>query len=100
MEIIVGLKHHDRVISTGKVYLKYDATDKPGSYDQSAVVEMTEDGPVAIFPNKLPGRYYIYADGYDTTIGKDVSGGIPVTITNDYLYTYYSTTVPVTEAGH
>ncbi len=100
MEIIVGLEHHGQPIKDGKVYIKKDATDKPGTYDYSAVVEMTEDGPVAIFPHKLPGRYYIYADGYDPAIGKDVSGGIPVTINNDYLYTHYSTVVPVTETGH
>ncbi|MCB0696680.1 MAG: hypothetical protein KDC07_04915 [Chitinophagaceae bacterium] len=97
MRIVVTLKHHDDVINTGKVYLKRDATNMPDSYDASAEVVMTDEGPMALFLNQRPGKFYIYADGYDTSINKDVAGGVPVNITSDFMFKYYRMIVPVTE---
>lgn len=100
LDILVCLVHHGDTIKTGEVYLKYDVTNKPTEYDQSAKLILTDDGPVATFNKKKAGKYYIYANGYDERIGKDVSGGIPVTISSDYLASPYWVKIPVSEDGH
>ncbi len=101
MKIIVDLKHHNSLIDTGMVYIKYNTTEASGEYDDSArLIKNTSDYATATFYQKRVGNYYIFAKGYDKKIHSDVAGGIPVRISYDYDNTGYKTTIPVTEAGH
>ncbi|MCC6252020.1 MAG: hypothetical protein IT238_06115 [Bacteroidia bacterium] len=78
-------KHHGKSIPNAVVYIKYGATELPGTnasdYDDKEVA--TQDGNLskATFNNLLKGNYYLYSVGYDTTINEMVYGGIAVTIT-------------------
>lgn len=101
MKIIVDLKHHNTVIDSGMVYIKYNTTDKSLSYDDSAVVVRTPAATYeASFSGKKAGNYYVYAKGFDKSMQQNVEGGIPVSIDLDYAQTGYELTVPVTEPGH
>ncbi len=101
MRIIVDLKHHNAVIDSGMVYLKYNTTDKAANYDDSAVVVRTPTAEYeATFYGKRVGSYYVFAKGFDKSLKQNVEGGVPVSINNDYAQTGYELTVPVTEPGH
>ncbi|MBW7915049.1 MAG: hypothetical protein H3C54_15395 [Taibaiella sp.] len=101
MKIIVDLKHHNKMIDSGMVYIKYNTTDKATTYDDSAVVVRTPTAVYeATFYQKKFGSYYVFAKGFDKSLQQTVEGGVPVAISNDYAQTGYVLTVPVTEPGH
>lgn len=101
MKIIVDVAHHNSLIDTGMVYIKYNATDATTEFDDSArLIKNTSDYATATFYQKRVGSYYIYAKGYDNKIQEVVAGGVPLNISYDYDNTGYKTTIPVTEAGH
>lgn len=97
-KIIVDVMHHNSLIDTGMVYIKYNTTVAVTEFDDSAMlIKNTSDYATASFHQKRVGNYYIYAKGYDKSGPRQVAGGVPVNISNDYIATGYKTTVPVTE---
>jgi hypothetical protein len=84
LTIVAFPQHHGKTIQNlpaylDTVYIKYNAQDSPGadlsSYDDYFVGEAGEDH-VHLTGLKC-GSYYIFATGYDSSIGKRVFGGIP-----------------------
>lgn len=91
----ISAKHHGSPIDSGKVYLKFNATDVPESYD--AEVSINQNAPdqgMAVFEGMKPGDYYIYATGWDPAISANVKGGIPFTVEEEKTYEII---LPVTE---
>lgn len=79
-------KHHNVTIPNATVYIKYGATELPGTsasdFDDSKVaVKEGTSAAHAHFEGLLKGNYFIYAVGYDSTVKAPVSGGIAVKIT-------------------
>ena len=76
-----AVKHHDKPIPGSVVYIKYGAKESPGTdvtyYDESANTDANANYE---FPDLKKGAYYLFAIGFDTAIGKPVSGGVPVVI--------------------
>ena len=78
-------QHHTKpIFSTGgnhtdTVYVKFNAQDFPGtspaSYDLVIAGDSGEDH--VHIENLKCGDYYIYMTGFDTSINKRVTGGIP-----------------------
>lgn len=70
--------HHSRFIANARVFIKFNATEFPGTdttkYD--AVVSADAAGNYNI--SCYQGSYFIYGFGYDDQIQKAVKGGIPV----------------------
>lgn len=90
-------QHHSKDIPNCKIQIKYNTQELPSSFDE-AVMTVDENGrPVATFSGLKKGNYYIYGSGYDSSIGQDVVGGIPYTITEENTQ---NITVPVTEGDH
>lgn len=87
-------QHHGKTIDSCTIYIKYNATEIPQSYDDSAVCVLTDSIPVATFSELKKGNYYLYGRGYDPDILQVVEGGINVSITEENETTVY---VPVTE---
>jgi hypothetical protein len=89
-------KHHGVSINiiNAKVFIKYNAQDVPINYDDSASCSLLSSQPTAIFNGLKTGSYYIYCQGFDTTIKQNVKGGMPYTISNE---TNISLSLPVTE---
>lgn len=86
----VTTKHHEKLIDSMTVYIKYNTLSKPGDgtrYDDSAKVMKTPADTVAIFTGLKTGRYYLYGYGYDLRFTEpDVVGGVPITITEEKEY--------------
>jgi len=87
--------HHSQRIPNSIVYIKYGATEFPGTNptDYSAYAETGGDAHY-VFKNLRDGDYYLYGVGYDKTISMQVSGGVAVKLK------YNKTTksdIPVTE---
>ena len=76
------VKHHEVHIPDAIVYIKYGATELPGTnasdYDDQAVAS-SGDGHYE-FEELKKGDYYLYSTGYDSTISEIVLGGTPVKI--------------------
>lgn len=89
--------HHDDVIDSATVFIKYNAQELPTSYDEHADVVMENGVAIATFSGLKKGQYYIYAEGWDHHINEKVIGGIPYTITEESTL---EINVPVTEEGH
>jgi hypothetical protein len=90
------VKHHDKVIPNATVYIKYGATEFPGTNVSNYDASVTADANAYYEIKDLyRGDYYLYGVGYDSNIGLPVSGGIAVKI----KYNKKTTTinVPVTE---
>lgn len=87
-------QHHSVNINECKVYIKYNATDKPAKYDDSALCKMVNGRPVATFKGLRKGNYYFYGRGYDPNIAQGVNGGLPFVITNEKSW---DIVLPVTE---
>ena len=86
--LVAILKHHTMTVASGAnypdtVYLKFNTSNSPGSdlalYDTAFVGEAGEDH-VHLEGLKC-GHYYIYGTGFDSTINKRVTGGIPYNLT-------------------
>lgn len=87
-------QHHGENIDSSTIFLKYNAQDKPSTFDEQAVCVMENGKPVATFSNLKKGKYYIYGEGWDPDIQQKVVGGIPYTITEEKTI---ELNVPVTE---
>lgn len=92
-------KHHEIAIKGATLYIKFGAKEFPGNnsgdYDLTIKGEANEDH---IHIEELTwGDYYLYAVGYDSSIAKPVSGGIPVTIKRSEKKEEVNVTIPVSE---
>lgn len=75
------VKHHAVPIPGAVVYIKYGAKESPGTnvtyYDESASADASANYS---FADLKKGDYYLFSVGYDSSIVKTVTGGIPVEI--------------------
>lgn len=80
-EIHFDVKHHSVLIPNSVVYIKYDATDFPGTdlskYDASTITNSVAHGS---FKNLKKGNYYLYGVGFDSAVNQTVTGGLKVKI--------------------
>lgn len=89
------VNHHSKPIPNAVVYIKYGATDFPGTNVNAYDDHTTADANARYeYYNLRMGNYYLYAVGYDNSIFQTVSGGVAVKLNYDKSYT---TDVPVTE---
>ena len=90
-------QHHKTPIKNARVYIKYNASDYPASFDDSTTAVQVNGTPVATFSGMKEGRYYLYGKGHDSLISEDVQGGLPFHL---HSQDTQSVTVFVTEDGH
>lgn len=84
LSMVVYLKHHGVTIPNDSlrpdtVWVLYNATEWKGApvgYSARIIGEAGENH--VHVPNLKCGDYYLYASGWDTSITKNVIGGIPV----------------------
>lgn len=80
--VVAFPKHHGTPIKGATVYVKFKTNDLPSNptsnYDLKVEGEPIEDH--VHIKGLRYGKYYLYAVGYDSTISKAVSGGVPLTI--------------------
>jgi len=87
--------HHSKPIPNAIVYIKYGATDFPGTNVSSYDDHTTADASAKYqFDNLRKGNYYLYGVGYDDAIFATVSGGVAIKLKYNKSA---STDVPVTE---
>jgi hypothetical protein len=86
--IVAFPKHHgvsilNKATYPDSAFVKFNVTESPGSsagsYDKIFVGETGEDH--IHLAGLKPGKYYIMMSGFDSSIVKRVSGGIPYTLT-------------------
>lgn len=82
-ELRITPKHHQRTIDTCMVYIKYNTSEAPTSYDDSVQCTMHSGDTVAVFSGLKTGKYYLYGRGYDKGIFQTVVGGAPYTISSE-----------------
>jgi hypothetical protein len=89
-----SVKHHSVVIPNAVVYIKYGATEFPGTTLSDYDDQVTADANGHYeFSSLYKGNYYLYGVGYDPSYGL-VTGGISVDLNKNRSY---SVDVPVTE---
>ncbi|MEM9022329.1 MAG: hypothetical protein AAGB22_01210 [Bacteroidota bacterium] len=92
-----NVQHHEVNIPNANVFIKYDATEFPGTdvsvYDDSQV-SGSVDGSYQ-FSGLQVGNYYLFSVGYDSAVSDQVLGGLPVVISEDTQTR--SIDIPVTE---
>lgn len=81
-----NIKHHAKVIPFCTVFIKYDASELPGTDTTifDAKVKADADGNYTI--NCYKGNYFLYGYGYDnqvTTNNGKVTGGSGVSVRNN-----------------
>lgn len=81
-DVVAFTAHHSKPIFGSTVYVKFDARELPqdptGNYDLVIAGEPNEDH--VHIPDLLPGNYFLYATGFDSTIKQPVKGGVPLNI--------------------
>lgn len=90
----VAAAHHATSIDSCRIYIKYNATDAPQQYDDSADCVMQGGQAIATFTELKQGNYYLFGRGWDPNILQVVQGGVPYTITADSVF---QITIAVTE---
>jgi hypothetical protein len=96
-------QHHGVNIDSSIVYIKYNATDAPATFDDSAKCVLTGGKPVATFSGLKKGNYYFLGRGYDPAQpiepGEKYNsiGGVPYTIAEETTLDIY---LPIVEDGH
>ena len=88
--------HHDVAIPNAKVYIKFNATEFPGT-DVSVyntVIDADQNGNFLI-EHIYHGNYYFYAVGTDASISSTVKGGVALKV--KMLKEVTGFVVPVTE---
>jgi len=82
-DITAFTAHHLKPIYGPTVYVKFNATELPqnptDNYDLKVTAESNENHVHIL--SLLPGNYYLFATGYDSSFRKQVRGGIPLKIT-------------------
>lgn len=99
--IVVTPQHHKKNINSGKVYIKYAATEMAeisdinqfdrNLYDDSATVSFGLGRPASTFPKLTQGDYYFFCIGTDNTLeqGNDqVFGGAHFRVVDTLEKTY------------
>ena len=90
------VKHHSKAIPNALVYLKFNARNAPGTsvadYDYSTVADSLGN---YMIDGLKKGDYFLFGAGFDSGIGLNVEGGIPVKIATDE--SVVNTNIPVTE---
>lgn len=79
-------QHHGKNIDSCMIYIKYNTSDMPSSYDDSVKCVPQSGKPVGTFTGLKAGNYYIYGKGWDPNISQKVIGGKPYTITTEQSY--------------
>ncbi len=83
LSLEIQVKHHSWNVPNIPLYLKKNASQYPGPdtslYELRTVAD--SDGK-AIFEQLYPGKYYLFAEGYDYYYGAPVIGSIPLSLTN------------------
>lgn len=89
------VEHHGAAIPNSVVYIKYGATDFPGTAVSAYDAQVTADASGNYkFDGLRKGDYYLYGVGYDNAVVAPVTGGVGVRLrTNEDK----SIDVPVTE---
>jgi hypothetical protein len=78
--------HHNWDVSGIMIYLEKDAETFPGRDSSVYDYKGQADGYGKFTFEKLhPGKYYLYASGYDETWGSNVIAEIPVILDNDHV---------------
>lgn len=73
---------HDSVyVDSFMVYIKYDATVTPVTFDDSFKCKKVNGFPTATFSGLKQGNYYIWGKGWDLIRSQTVTGSVPYTIT-------------------
>ncbi len=73
------VKHHNSIIPNCVVYIKYGATEFPGTNTANYDASVTADANGRYeFSGLRKGNYYLYGLGYDNSISEVVKGGISV----------------------
>jgi hypothetical protein len=79
--VTANVYHEGKPIAMPTVYVKFDATDPPkdptNNYDLK--IEAKHDNHVHIKELRY-GNYYLYSVGFDSSIMRTVSGGVPLSI--------------------
>lgn len=92
-------QHHGKEIKGATVYVKFKSKELPSdptsNYDLKIVGEENEEH--VHIEGMLPGDYYLYAVGYDSTISQTVKGGLPVAIKRSEKDEEKDIYIPVTE---
>lgn len=71
--------HHDDYIPNATVYIKYGATDFPGSDVSKYNTSVQADGSGYYeIHNLQKGDYYLYSVGFDVDISENVYGGTAI----------------------
>ncbi len=90
-----NVKHHTKLIPNTVVYIKYGATEFPGTdlslYDDKTTADVNAHYE---FKNLRMGNYYLYGIGNDPAYAYPVSGGIGVKLSYNKTSTI---DIPVTE---
>jgi hypothetical protein len=86
ISLSVHAVHHTWDVPGIGVYMKTNASVFPGKdstlYEYKARAD--QYGKV-VFENLLPGKYFVYASGYDSLFGSMVIGELPVSLYSEYL---------------
>lgn len=90
----VTTRHHTKLIDSCMVYIKYNASSLPASFDDSARVSVSRSDTLATFAGLKAGKYYLYGKGWDRQLAKEVVGGFDHTISSEVVQ---NVTVYVTE---
>jgi len=95
--LLIYPQHHAKAysINTCKVYIKYNASDAPATYDDSAICICADSIVSCTFTNLKNGNYYLYGYGYDTVVHYTVAGGLGVSISTQGATT--NVALPITE---
>lgn len=90
--------HHSRPIPHAVVYIKYGASELPGTeasdFDDSFTADANAEYEIT---DLRKGDYYLYSIGFDEAIQEEVVGGIPVEIAEKKEE--LKANIPVTETG-
>ncbi len=81
-----NIKHHAKIIANATVFIKFNATELPGTdttlYDAKVRADANGDYTIKCYK----GKYFLYGYGYDnqvTTNNGRVTGGSPVSVRNN-----------------
>jgi hypothetical protein len=77
--------HHSKAIANARVFIKYNATEFPGSDTTAYDEKVTADANGKYSLKVYKGKYYLYGYGIDLQVPPPyhVVGGVPVKIRNN-----------------
>lgn len=98
-EIAAFPRHHGKDIKGATLYIKFKSESQPSdptnNYDLK-IVGSPKENHIHV-EGLLPGTYYLYATGFDSTIMLPVTGGIAAKIKHKERKEELDIEVPVTE---